>query len=75
MTKASVTKLYPSNAAKNPDNVLEQAIGEYESLIVVGYDNSGDLVGRASTNILRKDILWMVEQFKLMILDCEEVEQ
>lgn len=32
---------YPKDAAKNPDNVLEKAIGNYDSLLIVGYDHSG----------------------------------
>ena len=69
-----VLKIYPEGAAKNPDNVLEQAAGEYESLFIVGYDHEETLVARASTNIKKKDILWMLENFRLMLLDCEDVE-
>lgn len=52
------------NAALNPDNVLEQAKGNYESVVIIGYDKDGYLDGRASTNLTRENILWLVEQFK-----------
>lgn len=52
------------NAAVNPDNVLEIAKGSYESVIVLGYDKDGYLDGRASTNLTRENILWLLEQFK-----------
>ncbi|WP_033931788.1 hypothetical protein [Vibrio cholerae] len=52
------------NAAIDPDNVLEIAKGNYESVIVLGYDKDGYLDGRASTNLTRENILWLLEQFK-----------
>lgn len=52
------------NAAANPNNVLEQAKGEYESLVIIGYDNNGVLDCRASTNLNRMEILWLIEKFK-----------
>ena len=36
-----VSKIYPEGAAKNPDNVLEQAIGEYNEVCIIGYDKEG----------------------------------
>ena len=60
-----VTDLYPSN---NPDYVLEQALGEYESVLLLGYDEEGNLSMRSSTNLNRGDLLWIVEIFKRDIL-------
>ena len=61
---AKVTKLYAGNAAENPDNVLEQAIGEYESVIILGFNKDGELDPRSSTNLTRERINWMVDIFK-----------
>jgi len=60
----NIVKFYGSNAADNPDAVLEQAVGCYESLIIIGYDKDGRLDPRASTNIKQDDILWLIESFK-----------
>lgn len=61
---SNVTKLYQKNSAENPDNVLEQSIGEYESVLIMGYDKEGYLDIRASTNLTQAQLLWMIERFK-----------
>lgn len=55
--------------ARNPDVVLEKAKGQYESVVVIGYDNEGILDVRASTNQDAKSILFMMEQFKNKLLN------
>ena len=69
---SKIIKLYPKNAAANPDNVLEQAIGAYDKVLVLGWDANGNLDARASTNASMKDLLWMVEGFKLDLFLAEE---
>lgn len=66
---SNATKLYPKNSAENPDNVLEQAVGEYESVLILGYDKEGDLDIRASTNTTQERILWMMESFKQKMIN------
>lgn len=61
---SKVTKLYTADAAKDPDNVLEQAIGKYESVLIIGYNKDGLLDPRASLNLKRRDLLWLIECFK-----------
>jgi hypothetical protein len=65
---ADIKKLYPRDAAKNPDNVLEQAVGVYDEVIIMGHNKDGEFDIRASTNIAQKDLLWMTQLFihKLM---------
>ena len=65
---AEITKFYTKDAATNPDNVLEQAVGKYKSVIIIGYDKQGSLDARASTNTKSSDILWMLETFKMKLL-------
>ena len=59
-----VTKIYPDGAGKNPDNVLELAIGSYEKVVIVGYDKEGVLDFRASLNLADVEVLWLLEEAK-----------
>jgi hypothetical protein len=56
-----VTKFRPKDAAKDPDVVLEEAVGTYESVLTIGWDKNGDFDMRASLNIDAKDVLWLLE--------------
>lgn len=64
----NVVKFYPMNAAKNPDNVLEQAIGKYKSVLIIGVDKEGLMDARASIGQRIADILFLMEQFKHNLL-------
>lgn len=64
----NIVKLYPKNAANNPDNVLELVVGEYESVFVLGYNKEGALDARGTTNLTLRDILWMLEVFKARMM-------
>ena len=57
-------KSYPKDAAKKPDNVLEQAMGNYESVFVIGYDVDGELDARSTLNLDPEEIIFMLEMFK-----------
>lgn len=65
----NVIKFYPDNAASNPDNVLELAIGNYEKVFIIGYDNDGNLDARSSTNMTHESILWLLDKFKHKMLN------
>lgn len=69
-----IIKFYPKDAADNPDNVLEQAIGKYESLLILGFDFDGDLDARASTNINTGEILILIEKFKAKLINGDYCE-
>ncbi len=66
----NVTKLYTANAAKNPDNVLEQAIGEYDRVAIVGYNKSGEMEFRASTNFSEEAIYYALGAFKVALIEA-----
>ena len=66
---AKVLKFYHKDAAKNPDSVLEQCIGNYDEVFVLGYDKTGNLDARASTNWDAKEILFALEVFKTKLLN------
>jgi len=67
----NVIKLYTKDAADNPDNVLERAIGEYDKVFVLGYNKDDYLDARASTNMKQSDLLWLIEQFKHSMISGE----
>jgi hypothetical protein len=62
---SDVIKLYP---AADPDEVLRQAIGQYDSVVVMGWNKDGAFSGRSSLNIEVAEILLLVEIFKVAIL-------
>ena len=66
-----VTELYPDS---NPNYILEQAFSQYESLLLLGYDEEGYLSSMSSTNLTKGDLLWLVEMFKQEILLKAEPE-
>ena len=66
---SNVTKFYPKDAAKDPDNVLEQAIGVYGEVLVIGYTKEDILEVRASTNFKAADIAFALETFKTKLFN------
>jgi hypothetical protein len=66
-----VVKFYPKGAAKNPDNVLEQAVGVYNEVFIIGYDKDGQLDVRASTNFKVRDVFFALEAFRFKVLNGE----
>lgn len=54
--------------AQDPDTVLEKAKGEFESVMVIGWDHDGILDVRASMNLNQQQCLWLIEAFKLNML-------
>jgi hypothetical protein len=59
-----VVKFYPKDAAKNADAVLEQAVGHYDQVLVIGWDKEGLFDARATTGLKDAECLWLVESFK-----------
>lgn len=63
-----IVKFYSKDAAQNPDAVLEQAVGNYGEVIVIGYDHAGVLDVRSSTNWTAAEILFAIEVFKRKLI-------
>jgi len=61
---SNIVKLYPDGSAENPDNVLEQAIGNYQEVFIIGYNKDGELEVRASTNFTNAQIIFALDHFK-----------
>lgn len=71
----NLIKFYPKDAADYPDNVLEQAVGCYESVLIIGWDVDGFLDIRSSTNLNTSDILYLVDKFKHKLLNGDYVTE
>lgn len=75
---SDVVKFYPADAAKEADNVLEQARGVYDQVLILGWDKSGDLDARATLGLeAGADVLWLMETFKHKLMNgdfSDEVE-
>ena len=66
-----VIKFYPKDAAKDADNVLEQAMGVYDQVLVLGWrkDEEGTMDARATLGLKDgADCLWLIEKFKFNLL-------
>jgi len=50
-----------------PDKVLEKAIGQLDSVVIMGYDKEGEEVF-ASSIADGGQVLWLLEQCKLKLL-------
>lgn len=71
---SEVIKFYGKDAAKDPNAVLEQARGEFQNVLILGWNQEGYLEARSDTNMNLKDILFMVELFKAKLMTGEYSE-
>lgn len=66
----NVVKFYPMNAAEKADNVLEQACGQYQDVLIIGWNNNGELDARATLGLTDGgNVLWLIETFKNRLLN------
>lgn len=63
-----VVKFYPKGAAKDPDVVLERAIGNYQDVLIIGWNKEDQLDVRSNTELSHKDCLWLVKNFEHRLL-------
>jgi hypothetical protein len=63
---ANVIKLRPG---EDPDEVLQSAIGEYKSVVVIGWDKQDRFNGRSSLNLEAAEVILLIELLKSAILD------
>jgi hypothetical protein len=67
---SNVVKFYPRNASDSADMVLEQAVGHYQDVLIIGYDHNGNREIRSSSYFANGGaLLWLIEQFKLDLLN------
>lgn len=54
-----------------PDRVLEAAVGKMQGVVLIGYDNDGQLYF-ASTYADGGDVLWLLEKCKQALMEVGE---
>ena len=67
---SEIVKLYP---AADPDEVIRQALGVYESVVILGWTKEENFSGRSSLNLSAGEAMLLVELFKSAVLQ-EAVE-
>jgi hypothetical protein len=71
MSDDNVISLHTSNDAIGADIVVEEAIGVYENVVIIGWNKQQELEVRASLNLSQSEILWLIETFKARLLSGE----
>jgi hypothetical protein len=64
-----IVPLKPVEIETPPNQVLEEAVDNYEALLLLGYNVHGQIDIRASSNLNHAEILWLIEIFKRKLLD------
>ncbi len=54
-----------------PDRILEKAIGEMDSVVILGYDKEGKEYFASSIKG-GSDVLWLIERCKIILLNLDE---
>lgn len=73
---SDVVKFYPKDAAKDPDAVLEQALGEFSEVMLIGWDKDGNFDARATLGLKDGgDVLWLLETFKFKLMSGEFADE
>lgn len=57
-----------------PDQILEQAIGQLDGVVIIGFDKNGEFYG-ASSYADGGDALWLLELCKLKLFACAGVSE
>ena len=69
MTNITKVEFKTGEVSLDSDTVLEEAKGNYTSVVTIGWDKEGYLDIRSTNNLDQKDILWLVQMFKHKLLD------
>ena len=62
------------STATNPDDVLECAKGEYNDVLIIGYDKDGGLDFRSNTTVTHERANMLVDLFKKELLSWDYIE-
>ena len=71
MSDDNIISLHTSNDVIGADIVVEEAIGVYENVVIIGWNKQEELEVRASLNLSQAEILWLIETFKARLLSGE----
>jgi len=61
-------KVYPDNAQKDPDKVLQCAVGDFSEVIVLGFNKDGHIEGRVSLELNEMDAYYLLQALAADIL-------
>lgn len=55
--------------AEDPDTVLEAAKGQYQDVLIIGYNQDGDIDARSSLGLSHDNVNWIIDSFKAKLLN------
>ena len=67
---SNVKKFYPANAAENADFVLEQCLGAFEDVVVLGLDQDGGFEIRTTTTLTDAEVIALIARANFLIMDA-----
>ena len=65
----NVIEFHPNRSAEDPDHVLEQAMGEYGDVLILGWDANGNMDCRASLGLSHEQVLWIITKFQHKLMN------
>ncbi len=65
---ADIVKFRPRGYNNNPDAILEEAAGAYETVLLIGWNKDGSFDARGSIGD-GPNLLWLVEAFKTQLMN------
>ena len=63
---SNIINLVPAQSTAN--EILDNCKDEYLDLLVLGWDDDNNLIARASASLDNKDLLYMIELFKVALV-------
>ena len=55
--------------AENPDIVLEAAKGGFQDVLIIGYNQDGEIEARSSLGLSHDNVNWIIDSFKAKLLN------
>ena len=65
----NIVKFYKKGAAIDADAVLEQAVGNYNEIVILGWDKDGYLDLRVTSGTTIPGLLWLLELTKAKLIN------
>lgn len=65
----NVIKFYPANADDSPDAVLERAIGEFDQVVVIGFNKAGTFEARITSGLTMAEVNMLSDTLKWQIIE------
>ncbi len=72
----NVVDFHPNGAAVSADHVLEQAVGSFDQVLIIGWAKDGSLDARATLGLNDGgNVLWLIEAFKTNLMNGQYMER